>query len=43
MTASRRRVSSLWTEHSDAPDACTYHWVWFDAASIEDHRIHGFR
>ena len=43
MTASRRRVSSLWTEHSDAPEACAYHRVWFDPGSIEDHRIHGFR
>ena len=42
LTASRRRVSSLWTEHSNAPSACAYHRVWFDPASIEDHRIHGF-
>ena len=42
MTASRRRVSSLWTLHSNAPDACAYHRVWFDPASIEDHRIHRF-
>ena len=25
----------------DAPAACAYHRVWFDPASIEDHRIHG--
>jgi len=42
MNATRRRVSALWTEHSNAPAACAYHRVWFDPASIEDHRIHGF-
>ncbi len=42
MNSSRRRVSSLWTQHSNAPAACAYHKVWFDPASIEDHRIHGF-
>ena len=25
-----------------APSACAYHRVWFDPASIEDHRVHGF-
>lgn len=25
-----------------APEACAYHRVWFDSATIEDHRIHGF-
>ena len=24
-----------------APDACAYHDVWFDPASIEDIRVHG--
>ena len=27
---SRRRVSSLWREDSNAPEACAYHRVWFD-------------
>ena len=26
-----------------APRACAYHRVWFDPATIEDHRVHGFR
>lgn len=42
LTASRGPVSSLWKEHTNVPDACRYHRVWFDSASIEDHRIHGF-
>ena len=42
INATRRRVSALWAEHSHAPAACAYHRVWFDPASIEDHRIHGF-
>ena len=25
-----------------APTACAYHRVWFDPATIEDHRVHGF-
>ena len=33
---------SYWRENIDAPAACEYHRVWFDPASIEDHRIHGF-
>ena len=28
---------------AEAPTACSYHRVWFDPASIEDHRVHGFR
>ncbi len=42
LSSSLRRVSNLWAEHPDAPAACAYHRVWFDPASIEDHRIHGF-
>jgi len=42
MNSSNRRVSRLWTHHSNAPAACAYHKIWFDPASIEDHRIHGF-
>ena len=25
-----------------APSACAYHRVWFDPATIEDHRVHEF-
>lgn len=34
--------SSYWRDNIDAPDACAYHRVWFDPASIENHTIHGF-
>ncbi len=40
--SSRWSVSSLWVENPEAPAACAYHKVWFDPASIEEHRIHGF-
>ena len=42
LIASRRRASSWWLRNNNAPAACAYHRVWFDPASIEDHRIHGF-
>ena len=42
LIASRRRASDWWLGNGNAPAACAYHRVWFDPASIEDHRIHGF-
>lgn len=37
--------SSDWDAHlrSVAPQACAYHRVWFDPASIADYRVHGFQ
>ena len=35
-------TSSYLRDSIDAPAACAYHRVWFDPASIEDHRVHGF-
>ena len=28
---------------AEAPQACSYHRVYFDRSTIEDHRVHGFR
>lgn len=28
---------------AEAPEACSYHRVFFDRSTIEDHRVHGFR
>ena len=28
---------------TDAPEACTYHRVWFDQSAIENITVHGFR
>ena len=28
---------------AEAPQACSYHRVFFDRSTIEDHRVHGFR
>ena len=42
MTEHSTLASSKYLRNNiDAPDACGYHQVWFDPASIEDHRIHG--
>ena len=38
LAAGRNRIL-----RAGAPEACAYHRVWFDAAAIEDHRVHGFR
>ena len=34
-----------WTTHlmAQAPPACAAHNVWFDARSLDDYRVHGFR
>ena len=28
---------------AQAPSACAAHNVWFDARSLDDYRVHGFR
>ncbi|MDE0699675.1 MAG: hypothetical protein OXH61_03005 [Acidimicrobiaceae bacterium] len=34
--------SGFYIHDKGAPRSCEYHRVWFDPASIEDHRVHGF-
>ncbi len=36
------RSSGFYIQDKGAPRTCAYHRVWFDPASIEDHRVHGF-
>ena len=45
MMGGQRATNTPWTRlvQAEAPTACSYHRVWFDPASIEDHRVHGFR
>lgn len=45
MMGGQRATNTAWTRlvQVEAPAACAYHRVWFGPASIEDHRVHGFR
>jgi len=40
-----RLKATPWTTQlmAQAPSACAAHNVWFDAASLDDYRVHGFR
>ena len=45
MIGGRPATDTPWVRlvQAEAPAACSYHRVWFDPASIEDIRVHGFR
>ena len=40
-----RMKATPWTTQlmAQAPEACAAHNVWFDARSLDDYRVHGFR